>query len=316
MNRFVKNIIIFLLPILCILLVFEIFLRNLDTLYKRKLDGLLLNAESIELLILGNSHACYGVNPHAFDLYAYNMAQPNQSLYFDKRVTLKYIDKLINLKYVLISVDFHSLYFSSQGARDEWSYYGYGIEYKKKISRLSKGSYFLGYTPTVSWAFLRKKIYGIIDEKHSPVDVEDRAEGFESDKGWLYFARTDSTSMNIRSYQFRARIFNKTVLNSDERMENLSDLKDFIRILKQKGVTPILITAPCYSEFTVLLNPRYITQNFKDINGLRTEFSISYWDFTNEPFSKEDFFNCDHLNRKGSDKFSKELNLRLLKENR
>jgi hypothetical protein len=56
------------------------------------------------------------------------MAQVTQSLYFDKRIAIKYIDDIPNLKYAIIGLDFHSFYFSSQTKmRDLMSYYGYGI---------------------------------------------------------------------------------------------------------------------------------------------------------------------------------------------
>jgi len=141
MKFFAIKVLNFLFPILIVMAGFEIYLRNINTVYSKKLSGLLNNADSIKILIVGNSHACYGVSPSQFYMNTFNIAQSNQSIYFDKRITLKYIDKLVNLKYVLISVDFHSFYFSSQGIRDAWSYYSYHIDYKDQLPLLSKLSY-------------------------------------------------------------------------------------------------------------------------------------------------------------------------------
>ena len=90
----------------------EVYLRKTQNVYEQKAQQLVENAAKINVLILGNSHANYGVDPSQFNLFAFNAAQLSQSIYFDKRITLKYINQLKKLKYVFISVDFHSLYFS------------------------------------------------------------------------------------------------------------------------------------------------------------------------------------------------------------
>lgn len=58
---------------------------------------------------------------------------------------------MTELKYVLISVDYHSLYFSSQKIRDDWSYFGNGVKYKDKsyfAQNLSPSLF--GYTPKIA----------------------------------------------------------------------------------------------------------------------------------------------------------------------
>ena len=159
MQQFLKKILFFIIPIVLVTLTFEIYLRTLNTDYKQKNKGLIENYNNINILILGNSHGYNGINPSKFDLPAYNMAAGGQSLYFDKRITLKHIDKLKQLKYVLISVDYHSFYFSSQGIRDTWLYYDYGIKYKDKKEILSSLSYFwFGYTPRIAISEIKNRI--------------------------------------------------------------------------------------------------------------------------------------------------------------
>lgn len=312
-SPFLKKICLFFLPLLMLGLFFEIYLRNLDTLYTVKSNDLLSKADSVELLILGNSHACYGINPNQFDVYAYNLAQPNQSLYFDKRITLKYLDKLVRLKYVVISIDFHSLYFSSQGIRDQWSYYGYGIDYKNTMSIPSRLAYVIGYTPRVTFSFLKKSVHKrSSDPLWHPVDMEEDAQGFSSaTKGWFFFDGTNYSSMNTLAYESRADSFNGTVINSTEREENMNDLDDFIHELKEKNITPIVITLPVYHEFANKLDSKFLEQNNKDISELTEKYHIQYWNFSDFSLEKDAFFNCDHLNRTGANLFSTELNLRL-----
>ncbi len=259
---------------------FEIYLRNINTVYSKKLSGLLNNADSIKILIVGNSHACYGVSPSQFYMNTFNIAQSNQSIYFDKRITLKYIDKLVNLKYVLISVDFHSFYFSSQGIRDAWSYYSYHTDYKDQLPLLSKLSYLNGYTPGVAISFLRKHLF-TNQSFNVPVELEDGEEYFDDEnRGWIVFNDTDWNSFNQNGYRQRSMAFNNTIKNSRENMEVLFDLDDFIVAVKSKGVTPILVTLPVFNEFYPYLNNEILPRNKLAIQRLCNLHSIQYFDFS------------------------------------
>jgi hypothetical protein len=304
---------LFFLPPLFVFLCFELYLRNINTLYSYKMNGALKNADSIQLLVLGNSHACYGVDPEKFDLYAYNLAQPNQSLYFDKRITLKHLDKLVNLRYVLISIDFHSLYFSSQGMRDQWSYYAYGIEYKNNITTASKLSCLLGYTPSVALSFLRKELLAGNAGHRLPVDLDKGGCVYQpKNNGWVYFVQTDSSEMRPDGYALRAGVFNNAVKNLKEKPEILSDLEDFIVRLQRNQITPILITPPSFRDFNNQLSRITRDQNKSDIFYLTQKYGIEYWDFMDMPLNMSNFYNCDHLNSVGAGRFSEALNSKLM----
>ena len=114
MKLFLKKILIFALPLFIIVIIMDLYLGNMNSLYKEKAEGLKKEAHEVEILILGNSYAAYGVDPNYFTDYAFNIANPGQSIYFNKEITLQNLGNLKKLKYVFISLDYHSLYFSSQ----------------------------------------------------------------------------------------------------------------------------------------------------------------------------------------------------------
>ena len=74
----------------------------------------------------------------------------------------------------------------------------------------------------------------------------------------------------------------------------------------------MLFTAPMYNEIYPYLVQDNIEQNKKDIEGIVKKYDVQYWDFSNENYNKELFYNVDHLNSKGAQKFSKQLNEKLL----
>ena len=127
-----------------------------NTLYKEKYEGAKEVQDSIEIIILGTSRATYGVNPEAFGMYAYNLANLGQSLYFDKRITLSLLPEMPQLKYVFISIDYHSLAFSSQLIETT----GRIMEMVLDIRIQSISGQYLptlfGYTPKVAFSMLKK----------------------------------------------------------------------------------------------------------------------------------------------------------------
>ena len=288
-------------------------LRMQNTLYKEKYEGAKKAHDSIEIVILGTSRATYGVNPEAFNMYAYNLANLAQSLYFDKRITLSLLPDMKQLKYVFISIDYHSLAFSSQFDRDYWSYYGNGVKYKNKDYLWANISPFLfGYTPKVAYTMIKNRSmnlwkYGsdIIDfEVQSDVDLYTPAV-----KGFIAFNGRDTANFNRDAYVSSSTWYTEVIDESNEKEEILEDLKDFIEILLEEGITPILFTPPTYIEFNTYLNQSYITSNIETSEKIAQKYDIEYWDFYNSDiFSIDDYHDMEHLNREGALKFSAMLN--------
>ena len=306
MKHFIKQILLFISIPLAMILLSDVWLRATNSLYKQKIAGLCNNKDSIAVLILGNSHATYGVDPSQFSLYTYNLANSGQTLYFDKRLTLSFINQLPQLRFVFISIDYHSLYNSSQGSRDKWLYYASGLKYKNKNYILEDISPFLfGYGPKLSVSLLRKAI----GEKFKI--ARGKPTSGTMIKGYIPFAGKPGV-FNIKAYQKRAKTTTETILKSVEANEVLEDLDNFIEILKTRNITPILFATPTFNEYNLLLDTAIINQNTATIEYLCRKHNVVYWDYSHDTsFTKEYFFDCDHLNKTGATRFSKMLNERL-----
>ena len=313
MHKFLKENLLFLIIPLVIILIFDVTLRMQNTLYKEKYEGAKKDKDSIEILILGSSLATYGIDPEVFDLDAYNLANLAQSIYFDKRITLSLLPELPKLKYVFISIGYHSFAFSSQFNRDFWSYYGNGIKYKGTNYLLADLSPTLfGYTPKVSYAMLKKRIINRMRYGKDIINFEVQ-EGVNlykpSVKGFIALEGTDTTKFNSEAFVNLNNSYNEIIDESDEKEEILTDLENFIQILQAKGITPILITLPNYTEYVKYLNKTHLEENVEASKNMAYKFNIAYWDFLNsERFSINDFYDMEHLNRKGALKFSAILN--------
>jgi hypothetical protein len=311
MKKFIQYLIYFALPIVLVIVAFEIYLRQIDTTYTEKEKGILQHQKKIEVLILGNSRPTLGVNPNLFELYAYNLANVAQPLYYDKRIALKYVDQLSNLKYVFITVDCGSLNYSRMDSREIWSYYGNGIEYKNEMAFFPKYSYLNGYSVSIALKLLKNDVSG----KYKVIKAIDLDADHDLTspivKGFFGYKGTREEGLTP------AHIFNRAGKGLDEgispeKEEITNDLEDFIRILKAKNITPILLTMPCHKDYVKALNMNMVKRAEGDYQRLAQKYQLDYWNYLNFPMERSDFHDCDHLNVQGAEKFSKVLNERLM----
>ena len=110
MKLFSKRVLIFLLPVVIIIALWEYGLSTIPNSYSIKNAQMEAQAGQIEALVLGGSHALRGVDPAYFVMKGYNAANVSQSLYYDEQITLKYLDKMHSLKLVLMDISYISLW--------------------------------------------------------------------------------------------------------------------------------------------------------------------------------------------------------------
>lgn len=313
MKKFLKKLILFSILPLITVLVFDFWLRNINTSYSEKYDGLIARKDSVNVLFLGNSHANYGIDPTVFSsYYAYNLANVNQMLYFDKRITEKAIQEGVkNLKYVFISVDYHSLYSSGEDQREIWSYYANGVKLEERSYFLADLSpFFWGYTPKVSYALLKKsrKLKG---SKMVALDVEAGVNITDTMKqGFLGYTGQNKNGLTPEKFKNRAKYFEEP--KDSKRDEIIPDLKDFIVFLQEHNIKPILFSSPTYSVYNQYLDTNVTNRNTADITEISQVYNIPYWNYINsDKFTLADFYDGDHLNKEGAKKFTKMLSDRL-----
>ena len=134
-KKFVLKVLLFALPWAVAWGIVEHKLAKYQTADSKKRSNLEKQTDSIQALFLGTSHTYHGINPDYLSCYAFNLADYLQTIYYDKRLTLKYIDKMPCLKVVSIEVCYLSLYYQILSPPyGEWRDYFYsqywGVNYK------------------------------------------------------------------------------------------------------------------------------------------------------------------------------------------
>lgn len=290
----------FLIPILLVWMSLEIFYRTTPNNYSVKARDVQKHYESCEVLILGNSHAYYGLNPEFFQIPTYNFANISQNLYFDKLLFDKHIHNFKKLKWVILNIEYTTLSHTDDIDGETWRKYFYqsqmGIEvdlipfydvrqYSLSVSRPLKNS-----LNTIEQYI----------EKQTLVDCN------ESGWGTSYTNENSSTNM-----EYLAEIVTKK--HEDHSLDfskNLKKIKAIIEQCKQRNIQVLLISMPVHKTYAERVNLHKVSL----IHLSATEISNKYDNvfylnlFSDTTFMDSDFFDPDHLNHQGAKKCTQIVN--------
>lgn len=305
MRKFLVRLTFFLVPVIIIIGLWEYGLSRMTTSYSLKRAQLEAQAPDIQVLVLGGSFSLRDVNPEYFSMKGYNVANIQQSLYYDSKITLKYLDKMPRLKVVLVAVSYNSLwwqlYGSEAGFRDYYYADYWGIRYPAihpwDIHIYSKILHFGNYT-----AF-QIALHGF------NVDL---VRGYH-DNGWAIKmkkspALNDSVGEALMD-GYKAD-FKKANLDS-----NINYLKFLIEALNKRGIHPVIYTTPMSAHGYKYMKANRIKTMDSVINSMCSTYNCPWYNYMKDSrFSDSDFKDVGHLNPEGAAKFSRILNEEILKK--
>ncbi len=307
MNKIAFKILLFLLPVIAITIFFEHELKNVDNSYTAKKRELKYQADSIEVLITGNSQSLFGINPEFFSKYGFSVANVAQSLYFDTRIVLKCIDSLPHLKYVIIPISYIALPTNTSDIedwRDPFYSTTWGIkppnaawyDLYKYYSRI------LLYSPRHSFEYMFKGFH-----------VRTETSEIYQHNGW---AKIDTTDVAHRFSDSDANAmlswYNPLYNRPSVLKSNCDALDTLISTLKKKHVTPIIITIPAYITF--YNNAVHKDVFYAIIKDICNANNCTFYDYLHDGrFNRKDYYDCEHLNATGAEKFSRILDYDILK---
>jgi hypothetical protein len=302
MKRFLVKTFISIIPLGLFFLVTEYKLRKRETIYSVQKASLDQNLNRIETLVLGSSHAFYGINPEYLMPNSFNLAAPGQDFYFDYQLLVKYIDSLVALKAVILPVSYHSFYnsleFSSaDDNRVDFYYHVHKIKASKKhsavLSNIRLSSY--GIRRGTYFAFLEKKNIKLTKGHLS----------YQSDELSI-LNTTDPASVinNINDYH--------KIMNTEFLTWNTKWLNESIKLLLKKGIVPILITTPVFKTHSNNLDPKYAKGMQELTRLICKQHNLTYFNLMkSKQFNEKDFYNANHLNGSGAIKLSNILGNRI-----
>lgn len=296
MKKFIKKTILFSSPVIIFIVMVELLLRNIPNDYSYKKSYMDIHSNEVETLFLGSSHAFYSLNPNYIKSKSFNGAHIAQSLDYDFDILKKYKNKTSKLKFIVVPIDYFSLFNRLETGVESWRiknyniYYGFGRSYNLKDNiELLNGKLFENI----------KRIFQYYIKHNSEVSC--------NKFGWGTKHNSKNNKELILSGKAAAKRHHKKKIFFYN--ENLAIVKEFIAFAKDKKAKLIFYTNPAYKTYTSQLNQEQLQKTYTTIrNIVKSNPNTRYYDFlTDSSFIKEDFFDADHLNEIGAKKFSKKM---------
>ena len=294
MKKFLKLLILFFVPIIIGMISFEFLLRNIPNDYTYKRNYLDKNAKEIEVLYLGNSHIFYGINPVFSKYKSFNCAHGSQSLNYDFAILNKNKNQWKKLKFIIVPVDYTSMYMSIEYGIEKWRVKNYAIYYGLKNYELSNNFEILN--GKLLKKIVRIKAFYLNNKSNITCDKLGYGTAFNS-----------KNAKNLEETGKEAA-FNHTkqIENNVSLPKNKKALKSIIKLAKQKNIKVIFVTCPAYKTYIDRLEPQQLKNTIDYVKFLVSKNKNTYYfDFLIDPtFETCDFFDADHLNEIGSKKFT------------
>ena len=295
MPKLLKKIIFTLLPVVATAIAFELFARTIPTSYGAKHSNLLHKKDRIEVLVLGSSHANFGINPRYFGREAYNISNTSQGLYQDYNLLLRYLPECRKVKMVIVPISYFSLLSDSASGPENWRGNYYSVYMGVKGNESSSGFDLKDHSALFLW--------------DGPIGVIENARNINkvniNEYGYQVPTKAHATS-EINDDCGKSRVcFHDNIMHYNLLSSNIVLLQKIADLLHTKNIKLVFITTPVYKTYySHISNKRYKTMT-DTINNLSKQNSAQYFNyFYDKRFGMADFLDNDHLNESGAKKFS------------
>ena len=291
MKKFWLHILKIIVPIFIFFLVLEIAIRKIPNDYQLKKSYLDKNASKINTLIVGSSHAFYGINPKYFSKHTFNAAYVSQTLDLDEELLHRYKDKLTNLKTIIIPISYFSLFETLETDVEKWRlknyilYYGFENKYHFTYNfETLNNDILLNLKKTVKYYAINKSFIT------------------SSNLGW----GTNFNSNERKKFEGQYTAKKHTVKNFKLFDGNIKSLQKIIKMCQKKNIKILFITTPTHLSYYKNLNQIQLSKITKTINELvQKNQNCSYLNLLkSDKFITSDFYDADHLNDIGAKKLS------------
>lgn len=273
--------------------------------------------KDIKIASLGASHGVRGINPEFFDGLE-NLSVQGERLMFTSEKLSLVLRSNSNIKRIILTV-YPSTFSEARFRNDEEKQdflsnvfrfkYLYNDEIKQSLSKIKgfdkryRDKFWLGLYPPTSAEFqgFLKFLFG---QKLS--EVHPGWGGYRSLKS-SHLNKTYVDSEIKRQYYYHGEIIGYS-------QEQLEYLDEIISICKKNNAQLFLVRTPEHGWFRENI-PSFYADFFDNlmVNKVESNEDLYYLDFSKMNIDDKAFYDGGHLNIKGSEIFSKQLNLEIAK---
>jgi hypothetical protein len=298
MKKFLKYSIILVSLLFITIISVEIFVRSLPNSYKTKNEYMLNHASEVETLILGSSHSFYDINPGFLDCKAFNLANIAQDLQYDNYLLSHYSDGYRNLKTVIIPISYFTFFSTPCKEQDDHSnlitnYHIYmDCPYGKWQIKYNFEFCYLTVFKGKILAYLKNRVRNC------------------SELGWGNDYISSNKIKDAEVNSAKNAVERHTYNDWKYLKRNLDYFTDIVNFCKVRSIKLVMVTTPKYHSYYDLVdNTTQQKETFRLIEELKNKYDIPYYNYLKDPrFVADDFYDADHLNEKGAEKFTKIIN--------
>lgn len=297
-SRYIRKILLFLVPVVLGYLVLELGLRSIPNNYTYKKNYLDQNVKDLEVLAFGSSHSYRGIDPSFISRKAFNAAAVAQTINYDHFIFDKYKDQLESLKVLVLPISYQSLFSKLEDHPEKWRIKNYVLYFDHlgyPFSLLHRSELFG--KPRKGISQLKRLVEYYVRGK-DPITVGSL--GFEGRKK----GKKDLEKTGLAAAQ-------RHTLDPEQLIDfNIELLQQMIDHCKERNIKVLLLTFPGYRSYTQHLDPHQVEVMQKAINNLVGKNpEVRYENLLlDKRFVAPDFADGDHLSITGAEKLSRILN--------
>jgi hypothetical protein len=299
MKNFINKTTFFLLPLIIFILLMEPLLRIIPNDYNYKKEYLINNSNNISKLFLGSSHTYYGINPSFVSGNAFNASHIAQSIDFDYEIIKKYKNNWNELEYIIIPIDYFTLFSRLSDGIEYWRVKNYNLYYDMQLSNsLSENSELM----SVNFKSNLSRIISFYLLNETSITCSEF--GFGSN-----YKKSKDLVNTGESAALRHTAKHLSKLN-----ESVEILKEIISFASKNNIRIIFYTSPAYKTYVSNLDLNQLNLTINTITELAEKNSnCNYFNLLEDSsFNSSDFRDADHLNPEGAKKLSLKIDKLIL----
>lgn len=299
MKRLYNYIALFLIPVFLVWLGIELFYRFADTAYTEKDKQLRTEYKNAEVLVLGNSHALFGIDPSYFEARTFNAANISQTLYFDERILNTYIDSLPELETVIVTISYFSLSQKDNSLGDTWRKYFYKHQMGLDVPIVSNWDV-RNYSLALTRRFRKSvELLQVYAEEGTVALVKPNGYGLQDERD-IVADKEAIVPIIVKKHEDGSLDFN----------HNTNRLQTMITTCKARDINVLLVEMPMYQTYYKALMPDKKAKIVSVLEHLASSNpNVQYLKLSEDNrFTDKDLRDADHLTNEGAAKASKIIN--------
>ena len=264
--------------------------------YRMKAEVMERVHDSVEAIVLGNSHAYSGIRPALLPGVAVNLANVSQTLPIDLELLQRYAPQCPRLKHVILVADNSNLFDAPMETTDEWFRITYYTLYMNGLGGHSRWSRYG--LELAHWDSFKGKLTKYWEMGHPDCDS----------LGW----DTDNTLQTKSQEEWNRRqtedaLRRHTCKDWERARQNASAVLSIACFCQERHIRLTLLCTPVSSTYAAGI-PRRQQTFIRNLHQVaHRHYGATSLDLTLMSLQPDDYFDGDHLTHEGAEKLTERL---------